>query len=469
MYLPCPHCRKIFQIDPALIQADFARVRCPACGGRFILQKNENTRLPAASAVPATPLWEPAPPGAAATASARESRHTDQGHGAASCPASPGREQALQSGERSEETRRFRPPFGVLWLLLPAFGLLLAMVGILMPVAGTDRLFPRQDGFVPNATTQEPAKSSQSSREQKTLMLPATDPMSSSLLLGLGMADPCQADFDGEPGLEESAEARLCRLYPYWISFLSAPLSAAGTSACQPDSVFSETTEALRREGLCAEAHAFLAAYYIQKRIADRGQNCLEEARKAGNGSVWQRWVEVLYALRIDQDTAQAEALLADLLKDFPDFLLGRYCLARIQIEREQYESARETLASLPELGTPQTELVKIRRTLEGLQSSFYYSAERAAGLLSLARSFAALGETETAEKLFRRILDGMPGRLAASEEKAAFFELGSLQEKRGDKEAAYSSYRNALKIDPRCPEVRERIQRLTSEGRESS
>lgn len=469
MYLPCPHCRKIFQIDPALIQADFARLRCPACGGRFILQKNDHARLPAESAVPPTPLWEAAGFASPASASAWEDLHSDQDHGAPSCPASPGREQTLQSGERSDDTRRFRPPFGVLWLLLPAFGLLLAMVGILMPVAGTDRLFPRQDGFVTNATTHEPAKSSQSSREQKTLMRFATDPMSSSLLLGLGMADPCQADSDGAPGPEESGEGRLCRLYPYWISFLSAPPSAAGTSACQPDSVFSETTEALRKGGLCADAHAFLAAYYIQKRVADRGQNCLQDARRAGNGSVWQRWVEVLYALRIDQDTARAEALLADLLKDFPDFLLGRYYLAKIQIEREQYESARETLASRPELGTPQTELVKIRRTLEGLEASSYYSAKRAAGLLSLARSFAALGETETAEKLFRRVLDGMPGRLAASEEKAAFFELGSLQEKRGDKEAAYSSYQNALKIDPRCPEVRERIQRLTSEGRESS
>jgi len=469
MYLPCPHCRKIFQIDPGLIQTDVVRLRCPACGGRFLLQKKDHVRLPAAgtdqrprefpslSAPGGLSMWE-----AGQRDEPREPPDIDNG---------PADKRTETSGsDNPKGARPFRPAAsGVLWLLLPAFGLLLALVGILMPVAGTDRLFPRHDGFVPSRATEPLAVPSPASKKQNDRAPLATDPMSLSLLLGLGMADPCQdASLAAEPGQEESREARLCRLYPYWISFLSAP-SSAEKSTCQADSVFSETSEALRSGGLCTEAHAFLAAYYIHKRVADRSLSCLEEARRGPDGRVWQKWVEVLYALQIDKDLGRAEALLVDLLQDFPDFQLGRYVLARIQVEREQYEAARKTLEALPDSVPLRAELARIRQTLASLEASSYYSAERASGLLSLARSFASLGEAGTAEALLRRILDGMPGRLAAPEEKAAFLELGRLQESRGDKEGAYSSYQSALKIDPLCQEAREKIQRLTAAGPESS
>lgn len=467
MYLPCPHCRKIFRVDPGLLQADAVRLRCPACSGRFLVQKNEHIRLPGAGTVLSS--CETGDFAAPSSSSVRERRRPDEPCAPSVGPGSPGRkEDTPGSGDRAENTSRFRPPSGVLWLLLPAFGLLLAMVGILMPVAGTDRLFLRQDGFVPSEARQERTMPNPASQEHKDRSAPETDPMGLSLLLGLGLVDPCQAAIAAEPGKEESREARLCRLYPYWICFLSAP-SSAGKSACQVDVVFSETAEALRSNSLCAEAHAFLAAYYIQKRVADRGQSCLEEARKAGRGCIWPKWAEVLYALRIDKDEARAEALLVDLLKDFPGFPLGRYCLARLQIERERYDQARQTLDALQESGPQQTELAGIRQTLDSIETSSYYSAERAAGLVSLARSFSSLGEAETAERLLRRVLEGMPGRLPPSEEKAAFIELGGLQENRGDKEGAYGSYRNAIQIDPLCTEAKERLRRLTVGGRESS
>lgn len=469
MYLPCPHCRRIFQVDPGLIQTDVVRLRCPACGGRFLLQKNEHVRLPAAGT--AQPPREAPGLSTSDCLSVQEAGRCDElceppDTGAAS----PGKRSEASGSDNPKSVQSFRPQAsGVLWLLLPAFGLLLAMLGILMPVAGTDRLFPRHEGFVPSGSTHHLTVPSLPGKEQHAHAPLSRDPMSLSLLLGLGLADPCQeASFAAEPVQEESREARLCRMYPYWISFLSAPLSAE-KSTCRADSVFSETGEALRSGGLCAEAHAFLAAYYIHKRIADRSLSCLEEARRGVEAKVWQKWVEVLYALRIEKDPGRAEVLLVDLLKDFPDFQLGRYVLARIQVEREQYGSARETLEALPESVPLRAELTKIRQTLAGIEGSSYYSAERASGLLSLARSFASLGEAATAETLLRRVLDGMPGRLTAPEEKAAFLELGTLQESRGDKEGAYNAYQSALKIDPLYREAREKIQRLTATAPESS
>jgi len=469
MYLPCPHCRRIFQIDPGLIQTEVVRLRCPACGGRFVLQKKEYVRLPEACTdqPPREALGLSAPGGL----SVREAGERDEPREPPDIDNGPADKRKKASGSDDPKGAwPFRPAAsGVLWLLLPAFGLLLAMLGILMPVAGTDRLFPRQDGFVPSRATQHLAVPSPPGEEQNDRAPLATDPMSLSLLLGLGMTDPCQeASLASEPGQEESREARLCRLYPYWICFLSAPPSAE-KSTCQADSVFSETSEALRSGGLCAEAHAFLAAYYIHKRVADRSLSCLEEARRGSDGRVWQKWVEVLYALQIDKDHARAEALLVNLLEDFPDFQLGRYVLARIQVEREQYERARNTLEALPDSVPLRAELAGIRQSLASIEASSYYSAERASGLLSLARSFASLGEAGTAEALLRRVLDGMPGRLAAPEEKAAFLELGRLQESRGDKEGAYSSYQSALRIDPLCQEARKNIQRLTAAGPKSS
>lgn len=472
MHLPCPHCRKTFRVDKERIRTGSAWLKCPACSGRFLVQKSLDPR---AGASRGTSLLDLAPaPGSGLPAAVLTGAGLSLEAGAAGL-----------MGAGTPEDRKNRPA-NALWLLLPAFGLLLAFMGILMPVARQGAEDPaRQVSDMAHRQAVERAAPQVNPVNPATAGISLQDPRAPfrldldaargevtapriSLLLGVGLVNPCQVNLIlQDQGAGRHGQTELRELYPYWIAHLSSERLSRGF--CPADPVFLAASEAMQHSTLCADGYAFLAAYYIQRRVPDRSQTLLEEARRLSSGGLWVRWVEFLYYLRILEDRPNAGVLLQDLVAAAPDFPLARYFLAKMQIQAEDYEKADESFSLLQRLCPRRPMFGDFRQALSSIIQSSYYSSERAAGLLSLSRSFDALGEQFAAEELLRMVLERMPGRLAVKEEKAAYFELGRLREDRGDPEGAYESYLNALKLDPLSPEARKKIEDLLARGRETS
>ena len=470
MHLPCPHCKETFRIDPAGIPTRAARLKCPACGGLFRLQNSldpqvDPNRSSCSSRLAPSPTFgngEPAPATAA-------------GSGAAGAAIETGLStKGGLSGEAGGPEFRKNRSSAKLWLLLPAFGLLIAAMGILMPAARPGTEGTDQKAY--QSVRRPPAELESTGPGPLDPRMPVSNPAGDkkqptasdlSLFLGMGMADPCQVTQALREPTAPLQKGDACRGYPYWIAYLSSEKPAQ--RSCPIDAIFSETSQALGNQSLCAEGYAFLAAYYVQKRIADRSQKFLEEARQRSAGGLWVKWVEVLYSLRILQDKENAGVLLKDLVAGFPDFTLARYFLAKLQVQDEDYDEAEGSFAALQGRHPDQTEFREIRDALTSLRQASSYSTQRAAGLLILSRSFLSLQEFGFAETILVRVMEGMPGRLSEEDQKTGFLLLGRLHELRGDKEGAYNSYQEALRIDPRFPDARKRLEELLGKNKEHS
>ncbi|MEW6441745.1 MAG: tetratricopeptide repeat protein [bacterium] len=479
MLLPCPCCKESFRFDEGKIRAGRARLKCPACGGLFLLQ---NPRQPSLQ-----PSWfGPAgsrPEAAAAAASVPDAEPMVAAEAAASepafpCPAGLG----LPSGPEPavRKARRLRAA-AALWILAPVCGLLLAVLGILMPVTWKSSVRPGQalhekDERQPAGARSEsmgadPQKTNSYSSESGPSLLdperPGPAAHSVYLLLGMGAAHPCKTLAGLEQNPVQADWGKACTLYPYWIAFLSSESQA--DLPCSIDSLFSTATEAVRNPGPCPEALAFLTAYYVQKKVPDRSQAYLDEARQLAPNHPWVRWTEALFHLRISGDRQKGEALLKEVVEELPDFQLARYLLAKAHIRAEEYQKAEEMLVGLSGSYPQYQPIGQIRTSLASIVQSPYYSQTKAYALLQTGKAFLSLQEYPMAEELFRRVLEGMPGKLSSEEEKTAFLELGRLCELRGDKEGAYRSYQDALRVDPMFPEPLKRIQSLLHGGEKAA
>ena len=71
--------------------------------------------------------------------------------------------------------------------------------------------------------------------------------------------------------------------------------------------------------------------------------------------------------------------------------------------------------------------------------------------------------------RLYRKVLEEMPGTLARAERKSAFYDLGRISEITGDNETAYTCYQNTLRIDPFYRDARERMGSILKGGAQTS
>ena len=112
MLLPCPHCKRRFKLSPDRIPSGAAKLRCPACKGYFVVDTSPIRRVP--DPAPEPVVRKPAPYST---------------HGKTSPPPS-----SSSENPRKSPSRNHRAPVPI-WVLIPASGLVVALIGFLAPAA----------------------------------------------------------------------------------------------------------------------------------------------------------------------------------------------------------------------------------------------------------------------------------------------------------------------------------------------
>jgi len=258
-----------------------------------------------------------------------------------------------------------------------------------------------------------------------------------------------------------------CRIYPLWIAYLS--LETTAMPACLLEPAFRNATEAIQKKTICSSGYAFLAAYYIHKRIMDRSESFLNEALHLSKNDPWVNIVEGIFYQRIYQDQERAATTFRTIIKQNPDFPLAWYLLGRLYIKSEEYEKANSMFLLLQKNFPQQGAFYQIQKALSSLHGVAYFSKEKAQGLLEISKAFTALKNYHIAEQLSQKVLTEMKNLLPGKTQTLAFYELGRIYELKQDKDRAYASYLNALQIDPRFKAARDRISHLMQKDAKSS
>ncbi len=452
MRLPCPHCKKSFSLSPDRIPAGATKLRCPACKGHFIVDTSPLRRV----TEPAQGTFSPGP--------------SSDGPPTKAPPPPPSEGNGTAPKASS---RKYRLP-PTLWLLLPASALLVALVGILVPVVWKTPAPPArqtaQDGpsascalRLPTSDTAEKQisgdKPSERAKQDKGLPAEGRQPFTYRSMYPFsptGKQECCEH----LAGLDErergtKAEGR-SDFYAPWIAYLS--LETSSSPACDLDTPFRIATQGIAKHELCGRGYAFLSAYYSYKRVPDRSRSFLEEALQASPKDPWVKLVEAVIYERDMYNHEKAARVLKGLLRKEPSFALARYHLGRIYIEDEEYGKAKELYLLLAKAFPEQPEFMRIQQSLAHIEQVPYYSLERAKGLLKVSRALSDLTDYPLAGRLCRKVLEDMPGTLPNAEKKSAFYDLGRISELTGDTETAFTCYQNALRIDPFYRDARERM-----------
>ncbi len=444
MLLPCPHCRRQFNLDAERIPPARARLECPACGGVFVFDPTGPSKQPSSGQPP---------------------KDSAPSVGMENSPRRYGRDVS-------------RPGFLLFWTLVPTCCLLLALAGILLsgpwgpaqgpalhslPSGGEPGQSlsssvsslpetPRKPGASPvesNAPTVSPEPPAESLLV-RAFWSPESDVRTACGLLPRPPTDP-----------RDTGDQDACETYPAWISYLI--LETAPTPVCGLEPTFEFAADGLQKESLCGPGLAFLSAYYLKKGLLDRSQSFLDQALGQDPENPWVRLVEAVFFEQAYYDDQKVIRILEDVGLQDPSFSLSRYVLGKAYVREEDYGKANTAFASLKEDAKGQIAFWRIRRALSSLETAADRGEEKAEALLALSRTFASLKDYTMAQDLYRWILDDMSERLPREEQRAAFCELGGIYEMKGDNSSAYNAYRSALEIDPEFPTARERIRVLMS------
>jgi cytochrome c-type biogenesis protein CcmH/NrfG len=248
-------------------------------------------------------------------------------------------------------------------------------------------------------------------------------------------------------------------MYPHWIEYLI--LEDASSPLCEVEPGFLAASESLQNDALCAQGQAFLAAYYLEKRLIQRSQSYLDQALREAPDDPWIKLVEAVVHERAYYDDQQAIRILAELARQQPAFRVVRYLLGKAYIRQGKYREANASFELLKENAPGQVAFWRIRRALFSLEKASGDSVEQAEALLALGRAFATLRDHTMAQDLYRWVLEEMPDRLPRGDRIAAYCELGQICEKKGDTNGTYQAYRNALQVDPKCTAAREGLRSL--------
>lgn len=440
MLLPCPHCRRQFNVRRERLPSGRPKVKCPACEGVFVLNLEPSSAAPQENTAP-----------------------MDSRFGGNDLTA----RYALD---------RERPRFLLFWTLVPACCLLLALSGILLSGPWMNNRAPELSASKVEPGTEAPLSSSVSSHPEvsrhqegqhrapgdpmpppggqpenpvpRAFWTPTSEPKTTCDTLLLSQAELCDTEDQGT-----------CRIYPLWIAYLI--LETAPTPVCDLQPTFSLAADALQRETLCGPGHAFLCAYYLKKGLLDRSQSFLDQALRQAPDDPWVKLVEAVFHEQAYYDDQKEISILAGLSRQHPSFPLVGYVLGKAYIREEEYTKANAAFESLKEDTAGQIAFWRIRHALSSLEQTADQGEEKAEAILTLSRAFTALKDYTMAQDLYRWVLEEMPGKLPEEERMAAHCELGSIYKNRGDNSSAYNSYRNALEIDPKFPAAREGIKDL--------
>ena len=446
MLLPCPHCRRQFNLPTQQIPSQRARVKCPACGGLFVIS-----------------LASPSGPAVCSTGPADDSRlRGNDGedlhkHDMVATPSTGVCSSAhvTEAAPAGHTLDRGRPRFLLFWTLAPACCLLLALGGILLsgPWMGirTPDLHPPQADIGPGGPLSSSASSHPDiSRRQGN---PAAQ------AFWAATADPtvpCEVLLRSQADLLNTGNAGPCQIYPFWITCLV--LRTGPVSGCDPKPAFALASEGLQDKTLCGPGHAFLAAYYLEKRLVERSQSFLDEALRLAPDDPWVKLAEAVVYERAYDNDKKAILILENLSRECPSIPLARYLLGEAYIRGGKYRDAGAAFESLKGEGKGRIAFWRIRRALSSLERTAEQGLEQAEALLVLSRSFIALQDFPMAKNLYRRVLEEMPDGLPKIDRIAAYCELARIYEQEGDNSSAYQAYRNAFELNPEFPAAREGI-----------
>lgn len=452
MFLPCPHCKRRFKLSPDRIPARATKLRCPSCKGLFVVDTSPLRRVPPPAPRPVSQQLSP-----------------DGTPKETPTPAS-GNNQKPREGP----SHKRGPSAAALWVLLPASGLLVALIGFLAPFAWmtptasvhrTAQRGPSASCALPSpsfdlASKGAPeAKSVRQTKQEEPRPAQNQDPRTYQSMWPFSPVEK-QRSCEYLAQLGDEARAKQAddpdSLYAPWIAYLT--LETSSSPACDLETAFRISTDTIAKRKLCSRGYAFLAAYYSYKRVLDRSRSFLEEALQASPKDPWVRLVEGVVHERDLRDNEEAVRILSDLLREEPSFALAQYHLARIYLKEEEYGKAKDLFSRLEKAFPRQQGFMKIRESLAVIEHVPYYSVERAKGLLEVSRALSGMMDYPLAGHLCRTVLEDMPDTLPRAEKKSAFYDLGRISEITGDRETAFACYQNALRIDPFYRDARERI-----------
>jgi|GEM_PF-1185170 len=471
MLLPCPHCRRQFNVPTEQLPSARARIKCPACEGVFVLNLLAPSAAPEGHREPLDSRGSRAPQ--------IRDRGEDDGEGLreSDVPASASADAWTSPGMKTVTARhaldRERPRFLLFWTLVPACCLLLALTGILLSGPWLNTKVPESIASRVGVGTEAPLSSSVSSHpdvarhQEGQHRAPGDQILPLSLQPGNQLArafwtltsDPgtvCDTLLRSQVELRETEEQDTCRIYPAWIAY--SILETAAAPLCELEPTFSLAADSLQRETLCGPGHAFLCTYYLKKGLLDRSQSFLDQALHLAPDDPWVKLVEAVFYEQAYYDEQRAINILAGLSRQHPSFSLVGYLLGKAYIREEKYREANAAFESLKEDAKRQIAFWRIRRALSTIEQAADQGVEKAEAMLALSRAFTTLKDYPMAQDLYRWLLEEMADRLPKRERMAAYCELGGIYKKRGDNRSAYNAYRNALEIDPAFPTAREGI-----------
>jgi len=470
MLLPCPHCKRRFKLSTDRIPSGAAKLRCPACKGYFVVDTSPLRWVP-------NPVSESDPP------SSPRNSSTEDNPTAGSEGNRPKVVPPAAAGKKSQERPRrlSRSTWTVLLLLLPVSVLLVALVGVLVPVVWktpsvsvqkgepsascalpTPTAFQKSEQAVQRKALEPKTKEQPPAQANKTPTYRSMWPFSA-----VGKEQSCErlVQFQGKQS-EQKASAE-CSLYSPWIAYLI--LETSSKPACNLEEVFGMATAAIRKGKLCGQGYAFLSAYYSYKKVLDRSRSFLEQALQLSPDDPWVRLVEAVVHERDFRDSEKAVRMLKNLLRDKGSFSLAQYQLAKLYIAGDKFAKARDLFLLLEQAFPEQPGFMRVQKSLASIEDAPYHSAEMATGLLEVSRALSDLRDYPLAAQLYRKVLEEMPGTLGRAERKSAFYDLGRISEFTGDREAAYTCYQNALRIDPFYRDARERMGAILKAGAQNS
>jgi len=460
MLLPCPHCKRRFKLSPERIPAGAAKLKCPACKGYFVVDTSPLRWVPNSVSEPAT-----AHPPRISTA---EDQPTEGSREIPPKMVPPG---AAGSTEPGKRRRVNRSTWTALLLLLPAFALLVALVGVMVPVVWKIPSVAVQKGE-PSASCTLPSPAAvrtsneaeegkvalESKIKEQRLAQASKAPTYRSMWpfspVEKGQGCAYLAQLQGKQPEKKASDP--CSLYSPWIAYLI--LESSSKPVCNLEAVFGTATEAIRKRKLCGCGYAFLTAYYSYKKVLDRSRSFLEQALQLSPDDPWVRLVEAVVHERDFRDSEKAIRMLNSLLREKGSFSLAQYQLAKLYIAKEKYGKAHDLFLLLEQAFPEQPGFMRVQKSLASIEDVPYYSADMARGLLKVSRALSDLMDYPLAGQIYRKVLEEMPGTLARAEQKSALYDLGRISEITGDTETAYNCYQKALRIDPFYRDARERM-----------
>ena len=471
MLLPCPHCNRRFKLSTDRIPSGGAKLRCPACKGYFVVDTSPLRWVP-------NPASESDPPRSPRNSST-EDRPTALSEGNRPKVVPPG---AAANEKPRERPRRLSKSTLTALVLLPVCVLLVALVGVLVPAIWKTPTVAVQKGQ-PSSSCALPTPTAVKSKvegvQQRKALVSKTKEQQPAQA---GKAPTYRSMWPFSPVKKEQGCERLaqllrnqseqrpsaeCSLYSSWIAYLI--LETSSKPACNLEEVFGMASAAIRTGKLCGSGHAFLSAYYSYKKLVDRSRSFLEQALHLSPNDPWVKLVEAVVHERDFRDSEKAIRMLKSLLREKGSFSLAQYQLAKLYIAKDKFAKARDLFLLLEQAFPEQPGFMRIQKSLASIEDAPYYSADMARGLLKISRALSDLMDYPLAGQLYGRVLEEMPGTLGRAERKSAFYELGRISEITGDKETAYTCYRNALRIDPFYRDARERMGSILKAGAQSS